>query len=292
MGAADVVPGVSGGTIAFITGIYDELLDAIKSFDGVFFRQFFTGRMRPALSRVPWGFLLPLLCGIGISVFSLARLVLALLENEPVLVWGFFTGLILASMFMLVLDMRRNAEPGDTRIAVLFFAAGCALALAVSFSPRAVAGDSLAGLFFSGFIALCAMILPGVSGAFMLVLLGRYEMVLSAVSALDIPLLAVFGAGGIAGLLSFARFLSFCLRRFRPQTLAFLTGMIGGSLPVVWPFKNGGLPALPSSAGECAAAAVLAAMGMALPLVLHRLGTAMQDRQGRSADAETGGHQQ
>jgi len=274
MGAADVVPGVSGGTIAFITGIYQTLLDAIKAFNARFVHLILRGCFREALSGIPWGFLLPLLTGIFCSILSLARLVLWLLQTHPVMVWSFFFGLILASIALLGLnlysEMRRDGRflVSSAVAAVIGFVFAWWLTGADAISTS----HSLPTMFLMGFIAICAMILPGISGAFILVLLGQYQYIMGAVSSLDLPVLAVFAAGCACGLLSFARILSLCLARFHNPTLALLTGIMAGSLRVVWPWRNGVTPSLPSGEpAELVAAAIVCVAGLLLPLVLHAL---------------------
>lgn len=267
MGAADVVPGVSGGTIAFITGIYQPLLDAIQSVDGNFFRLFFQGRFLQALRRIPWAFLLPLLAGIACSIFSLAKLVLYLLHTYPVGVWSFFFGLIVASIVLLFRDLGHGGWQEWLSFAVgAVFAWGLSGAEAVSMSQTPLM------LFVAGFIAICAMILPGISGAFILVLLGQYQYVLSAVATLNLPILAVFALGCVCGLLIFARVLNMCLHRWHDATLALLIGIMAGSLRTVWPWKEGGMPAPPpSDVSEVLLAALCCAAGLCLPLFVSAL---------------------
>ncbi|MCH5277729.1 MAG: DUF368 domain-containing protein [Desulfovibrionaceae bacterium] len=267
MGAADVVPGVSGGTIAFITGIYQPLLDAIQSVDRNFFRLLFQGHVLPALRRIPWAFLLPLATGIGCSIFSLARLVLYLLHSYPVVIWAFFFGLIAASIVLLFRNLgRRGGKEGASLAAGVLFAWCLSGAEAVSMSQTPLM------LFAAGFIAICAMILPGISGAFILVLLGQYQYVLSAVASLNLPILAIFALGCLCGLLIFARVLNTCLRRWHDATLALLIGIMAGSLRTVWPWKDGSMPALPpSDMPEILVALLCCAAGLCLPLLVSAL---------------------
>lgn len=277
MGAADVVPGVSGGTIAFITGIYQKLLDAIQAFDMNFFQVFLSGKFREALDRIPWSFLLPLAAGIGCSIFSLAKLVLYLLHTYPVVIWSFFFGLIVASIVMLFRDLRHR---GPTAWAAL--AVGALFAWWLTGAETIHMTQNPPMLFLAGFIAICAMILPGISGAFILVLLGQYQYVLSAVSTLNLPVLAVFALGCVCGLLLFARVLNFCLRRFHTGTLALLIGVMAGSLRTVWPWHEGGFPALPPAMDGTLALAVLCCLvGVCLPLTLDALPGLLRTRQAR-----------
>lgn len=274
MGAADVVPGVSGGTIAFISGIYQKLLDAIRSFNLTFLRALFSGRFRAALAGIPWTFLVPLLAGIGCSIFSLSRLVLHLLATCPVVIWSFFFGLILASIALLGLNIR-NEMRRDERFRVASPVAalsGICFAWWLSGAQAVSMGHSLPLMFLMGFVAICAMILPGISGAFILVLLGQYQYILTAVATLRWSVLFVFAVGCACGLLSFARALNLCLARFPAPTLALLTGIMAGSLRTVWPWKNGAFPAPPPAMDmSLLVAAACCAVGALLPLTLHTL---------------------
>jgi len=269
MGAADVVPGVSGGTVAYITGIYDQLLSAIKSFDAAFFRNFFCGRWKKAFGRVPWGFLLPLAAGIFTSIFSLAKLTLWLLKTHPVELWSFFFGLIAASILIMLKGQRMHAGHW------ILLAAGAVAAWLVT-GAGAVSGmpHTWPYIFGAGFIALCAMILPGISGSFILVILGQYQYILSAVTNFRIDVLAVFMAGGIAGLMTFSRVLSACFRRFPAATNAVLIGVMLGCMRTVWPWHSGLAPALPPAFDASLLHAALACLGgLALPLAIQAIAT-------------------
>ncbi len=233
MGAADIVPGVSGGTIAFITGIYDTLLDSIRAFDLEFLARLWRLDIRGAWLHVNGSFLLALLLGIGFSIFSLARFISWLLDDYPVPLWAFFFGLILASAVVLL----RQVE-GWTVPRVLSLLVGAAAAGLIALLPVASMDFGLAGVFLSGFLAICAMILPGISGSFILVLLGMYGTVLAAVKSLDLVFLLVFILGAGAGLLCFSRLLHWLLHRFHQATMALLTGFLFGSLVIVWPWKQ------------------------------------------------------
>jgi len=232
MGAADVVPGVSGGTIAFITGIYDELLRSIGAIPGAALL-LLRGRVRDAWKAANANFLLILMGGIFTSVFSLAKLISYLLEVHPILIWSFFFGLILVSVHLVGKEIQRWDL---LRIVGLILGIAFAYLITVA-APVQWSGSGLS-LFFAGAIAICAMILPGISGSFILVLLGLYPVVLAAVKTLDIGILAIFAAGCLVGILSFARVLSWMLERWRDLTLAFLTGLMLGSLNKVWPWKE------------------------------------------------------
>jgi len=232
MGAADVVPGVSGGTVAFITGIYDELLRSISSVPvalGLLLR----GRIVDAWKAANATFLLVLLLGIMTSVLSLARLITYLLVEQPIPVWSFFFGLIVVSTHLVVREIERW---NWTRVVSLVLGAAFAYWITVA-SPLQLGHDPLS-LFFAGAIAICAMILPGISGSFILLLLGLYSFVLTAVKGLDISVLLIFASGCLIGIVSFAGFLRWLLARWRDLTLAFLTGLMVGSLNKVWPWKE------------------------------------------------------
>ncbi len=233
MGAADVVPGVSGGTVAFITGIYGRLLGSIRAFDLHCLRLVLSGRIAEAWRHVDGGFLLALAAGILLSILSLARVITWLLEHHPVPLWAFFFGLILASALVLLRQVSTWTPPRVVALVV-----GTAFALGVGLAPRLGVEGGLLMVFFSGFLAICAMILPGISGSFILVLLGMYSTVLVAVRDFDLPVLAVLACGAGLGLLCFSRLLYWLLQRFEAATMATLTGFLFGSLVVVWPWKR------------------------------------------------------
>ncbi|MFV0476935.1 MAG: DUF368 domain-containing protein [Parahaliea sp.] len=233
MGAADIVPGVSGGTIAFITGIYDRLLGSIRAFDLTLLNLLLKGQINKAWRHVDGGFLLALLVGIATSILSLARLIGWLLETHPVPLWSFFFGLILASALVLIKQVD-YWNPGRVTALVV----GVAMALFVALSPVLNLGEGMSAIFAAGFIAVCAMILPGISGSFILVLLGMYATVLAAVRSLDLLLIAVFAAGAACGLMCFSRLLHWLLQRYHALTMALLTGFLLGSLLIVWPWKR------------------------------------------------------
>jgi putative membrane protein len=233
MGAADIVPGVSGGTIALITGIYDTLLRSIKSFDLACLKLVLRGDVKGAWSHVNGRFLSALFVGIATSVLTLARGVFWLLENHPIPLWAFFFGLVLASAITLLRQIT-----SWTPLRWINLAIGIAIALTIALSPVMVLEPTLLTIFFSGFIAICAMILPGISGSFILVLLGMYGTVLAALKSFDIAFVVVFAAGAAAGLMCFSRFLHWLLARARQETMALLTGFLFGSLAVVWPWKR------------------------------------------------------
>ena len=233
MGAADVVPGVSGGTIAFISGIYEELITSLNNINLRTFKILKQDGIKAAWNHLNGNFLLALFTGIAISVVSLARLISWLLENEPVLVWSFFFGLVLASVFFVARDIKSWKLS-----TILIFITGTVLAFFITSLPPASNSDSLPFLFLSGALAVCAMILPGISGAFILVLLGSYKTVLDAVHEKDFLVISVVALGAVFGLLSFARLLKWMFHHYKNITLALLTGFILGSLNKIWPWKK------------------------------------------------------
>ena len=233
MGAADVVPGVSGGTIAFIVGIYDELINSIKSINGKSLKLFFTGKFAAFWKMINGSFLVSILLGIGISVFSLAKIITWLLVEHPILVWSFFFGLVLASTWFVAKDIK-----GWNWKTILGFVVGVVVAFYITVATPAETPSYLWFIFLCGAIAICAMILPGISGSFILVLLGKYFFIMDAVKTLDLVIIAVFGAGAVVGITSFSRVLSYALKHVRNITLAVLSGFMLGSLNKVWPWKE------------------------------------------------------
>ncbi|MEO0436215.1 MAG: DUF368 domain-containing protein [Pseudomonadota bacterium] len=232
MGAADVVPGVSGGTIAFITGIYQRLISAFSSVDLDAVSLVLKGQWLAAWRKVDASFLVVLFSGVGLSILTLARAVSYLLENQPLLLWAFFFGLILASSLIL---LRQVKTWSFASVLALVSAAGFAMGLA--FTATSPLPQSNLVFFVAGFFAICAMILPGISGSFILVLLGMYEPVIAAIKEfLWLPLIS-FTVGNVLGLLSFSRLLRWLLERYYQLTLASLTGFLLGSLLIVWPWK-------------------------------------------------------
>lgn len=233
MGAADVVPGVSGGTIAFISGIYEELISSINGINLGLIKIWRSQGFRAFWKEANGNFLLALFSGIFISVVTLARLISWLLENHPILVWSFFFGLVLASVIYV-----GKAIEKWTLASITIFILGAVMAFIVTRLP--VLGETVhpAYFFLSGALAVCAMILPGISGAFILVLLGSYKHLLDAVHQRDILTLLIAASGAVVGLLSFARLLKWMFSHFRNLTLALLTGFILGSLNKIWPWKE------------------------------------------------------
>lgn len=233
MGMADVVPGVSGGTIAFISGIYEELLDSIRSVDATALRLLLRFRLAEFWRHINGRFLLPVLLGIAVAIFSLARLMTYLLTNHPIAIWSFFFGLIVASALLVA----RQIGHWDWRT-VLAFAVGAAAAWWITVATPAETPDDWWFVMLSGAIAICAMILPGISGAFILLLLGKYQYIMHAVGEFNIPVIAVFVIGAAAGIISFSHLLSWLLKHWHDVTVAVLMGFMVGSLNKVWPWKE------------------------------------------------------
>ncbi len=248
MGAADVIPGVSGGTIAFIMGIYAELLDSIKSVNGEALKLLLKGKIGAFWKHINGTFLASLFAGILISVFSLAKLMKYLLEFHPVPLWSFFFGLILASAVYILKGLDKWSIRNIISLLV-----GVAIGAFICLASPGQTPDALWFIFLSGAIAICAMILPGISGSFILLLLGKYAFVMEAVSTLNIPVLVVFAAGACIGIVCFSHFLSWLLKKFYMLTIALLSGFMIGSLLKVWPWKVPGAqegfdyPALPGT---------------------------------------------
>jgi putative membrane protein len=234
MGAADVVPGVSGGTIAFISGIYEELLGSISNVNLDLFKTLKNDGFKAAWRQLNGNFLLSLFVGIFISIISLAKAIKYLLENEPILLWSFFFGLVLASVIYIAKQISKW-----NFLAVLVLVLGAFLAYYITtLNPLVSENSSLLFMFLAGAIAICAMILPGISGAFIMVLLGAYKPILSAVTDRDYKTVAVVFLGAIVGLLSFSKILKWLFANYKNYTLAVLTGFIIGSLNKIWPWKE------------------------------------------------------
>lgn len=233
MGAADVVPGVSGGTIAFIAGIYEELINSLKAISLQSLKMLFKQGLAPFWKFINGNFLLAVFAGVGISIFSLAKAIKFLLEHYPILVWSFFFGLIVASAWFVAKKIKTWNITNMSSII-----AGTILAYYITVITPSEPNGALWFVFLSGAIAICAMILPGISGSFILVLLGMYKYVLAAVTDFNITVIAVFGTGAIIGLLSFANVLSWLFKKYHDPTIAVLAGFMIGSLNKVWPWKQ------------------------------------------------------
>jgi len=235
MGAADVVPGVSGGTIAFISGIYEELLGSISNINISLFKTLKEEGFKKAWSQLNGNFLASLFIGILVSLLSLAKGISWLLENQPILLWSFFFGLVLASIIYIAKQVTKW-----NIIAIVLTIFTTVLAYYITTLNPLVTEENTSPffMFLSGAIAICAMILPGISGAFILVLLGAYKPVLAAVSNRDIKMIAIVGAGVIVGLLTFSKVLKWLFKNYKNYTLVALTGFVVGSLNKIWPWKE------------------------------------------------------
>lgn len=233
MGGADVVPGVSGGTIAFITGIYEELIDSIKAVNLVTLKLLFKGEFKEFWQQINGNFLVVLLSGIVISLKSLATLMTYLMENHPIQLWSFFLGLILISSIVVLRQIKQWSVgviiAGIVGIAAAYFI--------TSMSPSQTS-DSYGMIFLSGALAICAMILPGISGAFILLVLGKYQLVVGALGNMNLTIITVFLAGCVIGILLFVRLISWLLHKYHNYAVALLAGFMMGSLNKIWPWKN------------------------------------------------------
>lgn len=241
MGAADVIPGVSGGTIAFIMGIYDEFVGSIAKIDTTAVKMLFTGRIKDFWKHINGNFLISLIAGIGISVIALAGLMQTLLTQYPIQTWAFFFGLIVASSIFILRGIS-GWKAGDFG----FLALGLVLGVAVCTLSPTQTPDDLWFIFISGAIAICAMILPGISGSFILLILGKYQYIMACISNMvagvdfgrNALILGVFLVGAVVGILGFSKFLHWLLARWHRATLIVLAGFIIGSLVKVWPWSN------------------------------------------------------
>lgn len=241
MGAANVIPGVSGGTIAFITGIYERLISALKNFDVATVKLLLKGRFKEALAKVDFFFLFALGVGSMVSIVSLAKVLSWGFEQHPVLVWAFFFGLIAASI-PLVGKMVKSWSPRVIALGVV----GCALAVSLVFLTPAQENTNPLYLALCGVVAICSMIIPGLSGSFVLVLMGNYKLImLDSVSALSsfefgeaLPVLIPVGIGAVVGLIVLSRVLNWLFKHYHNEAVSLITGFILGSLAIIWPWKE------------------------------------------------------
>ena len=273
-----MVPGVSGGTIALISGIYARIIEALNAILSVdTWKELLHGNVKAFWKKIDGWFLLSLGIGIVLSVFTLAKLLEYCLQNSPVATWAFFFGLILASAFFMI-----KAVKGWKWSYVLLLLAGIALGLAVCTLTPSQTPDNLLFIFLCGAIAICTMILPGISGSFILVVMGKYDYMMSAVSNLDWGVLAVFALGCLAGILAFAKLLHWLLARWETQTMLVLTGFVLGSLVKVWPWANvqsdviPGSTVMPDQIGhlpDLGSAVLWCLIGIALIVAIELLGS-------------------
>jgi putative membrane protein len=260
MGSADLVPGVSGGTVAFIFGIYEKLISSIKTITGKTLKLLLKLKIKKAIKETPLDFLIPLGLGLVSAVLVLTSLIEYLLHNQAIYLWSAFFGFVLASVVIVGKKIKKWTT---TNYIFAIFAASIAFYLAGAV-PLQTPANPLA-FFISGAIAICAMIMPGISGSFMLIIMGKYEQVISAVTNRDFMTLGIFILGAILGLALFSRLLSYLFKNHHNATIAFLTGFMLGSLRKIWPFKMGEANVLPEkldgqvllAIGFCVAAALL-----------------------------------
>ena len=233
MGAADIVPGVSGGTIALITGIYEELIESIKNINLRLFKTLFTKGFKTFWHDLNGNFLLTLALGIMSSILLLAQFISYLLLNHEFKIWGFFFGLILSSGILIYREVNNISSSSLT---YLFL--GILIASIISISGPTTTPNNYFFIFLTGSIAICAMILPGISGSFILLLLSKYEFIINSIKDFKFDVLIVFALGCIFGLLLFSRFLSYLFLNYKDYVLSLLSGFLFGSLLKVWPFKT------------------------------------------------------
>jgi putative membrane protein len=233
MGAADVVPGVLGGSIALIAGIYQKLLDSIKSVDKAALGFLLKFELKELWNHINGSFLFSLFAGILTSIFSLSKVITYLMDNHPIPLWSFFCGLIIISAVIILREIKRwNVG------VILSLLIGTAAAYWITGLPPTTTPDTYWFTFVAGSIAICAMILPGISGSFLLLVMGQYEKILGAVNDRDLLTIGLFGAGCIVGLLSFSRLISWLLKHYHSITIAVLSGFMLGSLNKIWPWKE------------------------------------------------------
>jgi putative membrane protein len=233
MGSADIVPGVSGGTIAFIFGVYEELIDSIKTVSGEVLKLFFKGKFKEGWSKIPFHFLIPLGLGLVTAVLTLTELLSHLLDTQPVKIWSFFFGLVLASVF-LVSKRIVSWDLKDVGFMLLF----TAIAYNIVGSVPLETPENPIAFMLAGAVAICAMILPGVSGSFLLIIMGKYEQVLTAITTKDFMTIGFIGIGAVLGLALFSRVLSWLFKKHHDVVVAALTGFMIGSLRKIWPWKE------------------------------------------------------
>lgn len=232
MGSADVVPGVSGGTIAFITGIYEELIKSIRAVNFHALKFLFAGKFRVFWEYINGSFLVALFLGVVIAIVSFSTLILHLLQTYPILVWSFFFGLIAASALVIGMGIKKW-----TFAAIVSFILGTGIAFFITIVSPSETPEAGWFIFLSGALAICAMILPGISGSFILLLLGKYEYIFTALKNFDFQVIGLFILGCITGILSFSHLLAWMFRHYKTVTVALLSGFMVGSLNKVWPWK-------------------------------------------------------
>ena len=234
IGSANVIPGVSGGTIALITGIFERLINALKSCNLTAIKLFFTGKFKEFAQHIDLWFLVSVGSGVVVAILSIARLFEFLFAEYPIYLWSFFFGMILVSIYYVGITI----EKFNWKV-VLSFIIGTAFALFIAFGTPANENSKIFYLIICGAVATCSMILPGLSGSFVLVLMGNYQLIMiDAVNDLNLKILIPVVIGGVVGLLAFSHLLSWIFKNYRDITIAVLTGFILGSMPIIWPWKN------------------------------------------------------
>ena len=234
IGSANVIPGVSGGTIAPITGIFERLINALKSCNLTAIKLFFTGKFKEFAQHIDLWFLASVGSGVVVAILSIARLFEFLFAEYPIYLWSFFFGMILVSIYYVGITI----EKFNWKV-VLSFIIGTAFALFIAFGTPANENSNILYLMICGAVATCSMILPGLSGSFVLVLMGNYQLIMiDAVNDLNLGILIPVAIGGVVGLLAFSHLLSWIFKNYRDITIAVLTGFILGSMPIIWPWKN------------------------------------------------------
>ena len=234
VGSANVIPGVSGGTIALITGIFERLINALKSCNLTAIKLFFTGKFKEFAQHIDLWFLASVGCGVIVAILSIARLFEFLFAEYPIYLWSFFFGMILVSIYYV----GKTIEKFNWKV-LLSFIIGTAFALFIAFGTPAKENSNIFYLMICGVVATCSMILPGLSGSFVLVLMGNYQLIMiDAVNDLNLGILLPVAIGGVVGLLAFSHLLSWIFKNYRDITIAVLTGFILGSMPIIWPWKN------------------------------------------------------
>jgi len=234
MGIANVIPGVSGGTIALITGIFERLINAIKSFDLVAVKLLLKGKIKEFFNYTDLGFLIAVFLGVGIAIILVAKIFEFLFEQYPVFIWSFFFGLILASIYFV----GKTIEKWSFSV-IVTFVIGTSIAMLFTFLTPATENDGFLYLVLCGVVAICSMILPGLSGSFVLILLGNYQLVaIDAINNFRMDVLVPVGIGAVGGLIAFSHVLSWLFKKFKDQTIGALTGFILGSLGIIWPWKT------------------------------------------------------
>ncbi|HNQ67729.1 MAG TPA: DUF368 domain-containing protein [Bacteroidales bacterium] len=234
MGIANVIPGVSGGTIALLTGIFERLINAIKSFNLSALKLLFKGKFAELVKHIDLFFLIWVFLGVGIAIISIANLFKYLFENYPVYIWSFFFGLVLVSVYFVGKEVKKYNFSSIISLII-----GTAIAVAISLLSPASENSSMWYLIICGIIAACSMILPGLSGSFVLILLGNYQLVMiDAVSSLDLSILFPIVIGAGIGIMGFSYILSWLFKKYKDQTISALTGFVLGSVMILWPWKN------------------------------------------------------